>query len=773
MFLLGALVASPAVHATEPAAPPVVAAPFPPAAAEAIDRAVLAAISESKLPGAVVAVGRKDSVLFAQVYGYRALTPAREATTMDTVFDLASLTKPLATATSVMVLVDEGRVGLDEPVSRYLPELAVSGKDAITVRQLLTHTSGLAVDTPYGDYASGPDQALRRIAASRMKNAPGQAYSYSDVGFFVLGELVRRVSGQSLDVFSKARLWDPLGMRDTGFLPPAEQRERAALTEPFDGEWMRGVVHDPRARLVGGVAGHAGLFATAQDLAIFAQMLLGEGKHGGVRVLSAAGVRAMTASHDVPGAVRGLGWDVRSSHSSNRGSLLSPRAVGHGGYTGTSLWIDPEKDLFILFLSNRVHPDGKGVVNPLAGRIADIAAAALSPPAVAAPSPSVAALGAVRTGIDVLADEGFARLRGARVAVVTNASGRSRTGARTIDLLRAAPGVTLAAIFAPEHGLGSDRDERIGDERDAATGLPVFSLYGEHFDPSPESLAGIDALVFDIQDAGSRYFTYSSTLKRMMQAAAARGLRFVVLDRPNPIDGVDVAGPVLAPDRASFVNHHALPVRHGMTMGELALLFDADLHLGTKLEIVTMKGWRRASFYDETGLPWTNPSPNLRGVDEALLYDGVGLLEGTNLAVGRGTDTPFEVVGAPFIDGAALAAAMQAAGVRGASFAPTTFTPASSKHRGKACSGVRITVTDRHALDPVGLGLALALAIHRLHPVEWHVAELDKLVADRGVVAAVEAGTPLATIEAMWKDRLAAFRAKREKYLLYNGGSDD
>jgi uncharacterized protein YbbC (DUF1343 family) len=246
-----------------------------------------------------------------------------------------------------------------------------------------------------------------------------------------------------------------------------------------------------------------------------------------------------------------------------------------------------------------------------------------------------------------------------------------------------------------------------------------------------------------------------------------RGLRFVVLERPNPIGGVEVLGPVLSPDRVSFVNHHALPVRHGMTMGELALLFDADLHLGTKLEVVTMKGWRRAAFYDETGLPWTNPSPNLRSTDEALLYDGVGLLEGTNLAVGRGTDTPFEVVGAPFIDGASLAAALQGAGIRGASFAPVTFTPSSSKHRGKTCSGVRITVTDRRALDPVRLGLSIALAIHRLYRADWHVAELDKLVADKGVVAAVEAGLPLANIEAMWTERLATFRAKREKYLLY------
>jgi len=749
LVVLGLLGASPA-HAQS----------LPPEAAGAIDRAVVAAICESKLPGAVVAVGRRDSVSFARAYGYKALTPVRAPMAIDTVFDLASLTKPLATATSVMVLVDEGKLALDDPASKYLPELAVAGKDTITLRQLLTHTSGLAVDTPYSDYASGPDVALRNIALSRMRAAPGQAYSYSDVGFFVLGEIVRRVSGQSLDAFSKARLWDPLGMRDTGFLPSAEQRARAALTEPFDGAWMPGVVHDPRARLAGGVAGHAGLFGTAQDLVTYAQTMLSEGRHGEGRVLSAAVVRAMMAPHDVPGAVRALGWDVRSAHSTNRGTLLSPRAVGHGGYTGTSLWIDPEKDLFVVFLSNRVHPDGKGAVNPLAGRIADLAVGALHPDAGGSSQ-------AVLTGIDVLADEGFARLRGAHVAVVTNASGRSRTGTRTIDLLRAAPGVTLTAIFAPEHGLGSDVDARVGDARDASTGLPVYSLYGERFDPTPESLAGVDTIVFDIQDAGSRYFTYSSTLKHMMQAAAARGLRFVVLDRPNPIGGVEVAGPVLAEGHASFVNHHALPVRHGMTMGELAMLFDADLHLGTKLEVVAMRGWRRASFYDETRLPWTNPSPNLRSVDEALLYDGVGLLEGTNLAVGRGTETPFEVVGAPFLDGDGLAAAMQSSGVRGATFAPVTFTPTSSRHRGKACSGVRITITDRRALDPVEMGLALALAIHRLSPSEWRVADLDGLVGDKGVVAAVAAGAPLPSIEAMWKDKLAAFRVKRDKYLLY------
>jgi uncharacterized protein YbbC (DUF1343 family) len=736
---------------------------FPDSAARAIDEAVLAAIAEAKMPGCVVVVGRKDTVLFARAYGYRALEPVREPTTIDTVYDLASLTKPLATAMSVMVLVEQERVALDDPASKYVPELAAPGKDPITVRELLIHTSGLAVETPYADYALGFDEAIRRIAAYPRKNDPGAQYRYSDLGFIVLGELVRRVSGESLDVFAREHVFGPLGMRETGFLPPPELKARAALTEPREGVWMRGVVHDPRAYLLGGVSGHAGLFSTAQDLSTLAQTLLGEGEHAGQRVLSAKTVRAMLAPHDVPGGIRALGWDVKSAYSSNRGDSLSPRAVGHGGYTGTSLWLDPAKDLFVLFLSNRVHPDGKGAINPLAGHIADLAVAGIAPdakPCDATPCP-------FETGIDALAAEGFASLRGAHVGLITNATGRARTGARDIDLLRSAPGVALVAVFAPEHGLTSDLDERIADGRDEATGLPVYSLYGEGFTPTPASLVGIDTLVFDVQDAGSRFYTYGSTMKRALEVAAARGLRFVVLDRPNPIDGVDVAGPVLAGSAPSFVNYHALPVRHGMTMGELALLFDADLHLGTRLDVAPMKGWQRASYFDETGLTWTNPSPNLRSVTEALLYDGIGLLEGTNLSVGRGTDSPFEVVGAPWIDGAAFADALVRAGVPGAAFTKASFTPTSSAYRGLTCAGVRITVNDRRALDPLRLGIEVALAIRRLYPSEWHVGDLEKMIADPGIVAAIAAGEPFARIEARWAEGLLRFKAKREKYLLY------
>lgn len=763
-----AIVETPASDPLDAGGIPAIREPsFPDASARAIDDAVSEAIAASKLPGCVVVLGRKDVVLFARAYGNRALEPAREPTTIDTVYDLASLTKPIATAMSVMVLVDEGRVSLDEPASKYLSEFSASAKSTFTVRELLTHTSGLAVETPYADYGLGIDEAIRKIASAPRKSAPGVQYRYSDLGFLVLGELVQRVSGESLDAFAREHVFAPLGMLETGFLPPADLRARAALTEPREGVWMRGVVHDPRAYLLGGVAGHAGLFSTAQDLAIFAQAILGEGEHAGKRVLSVGAVRTMLARHDIPGGIRALGWDVKGSYSTNRGESLSPRAVGHGGYTGTSLWIDPGNDLFVLFLSNRVHPDGKGAINPLAGRIADLAVAALlerdphsqgtceSPPCP------------VETGIDVLASQGFASLQGAHVGLLTNATGHARSGVRDIDLLRGAPGVTLVAIFAPEHGLATDREERIADTRDESTGLPIYSLYGEGFEPTPASLDGIDTLVFDVQDAGSRFYTYGSTMKRALGVAAARGLRFVILDRPDPIDGLDVAGPVLARSGMSFVNYHALPVRHGMTMGELALLFDADAHLGARLDVVPMRGWSRASYFDETGLAWTNPSPNLRSVAEALLYDGIGLLEGTNLAVGRGTDTPFEVVGAPWIDGAALADALSRAGVVGAAFAQTSFTPTSSKYSGHACSGVRIAVTDRHALDPLRLAVETARALHRLYPSSWQVGDLEKMVADRGIVAAIEAGESFAQIEAKWSEGLTRFKAKREKYLLY------
>ena len=524
-----------------------------------------------------------------------------------------------------MVLVERGALGLDDPARQVHPRVRRGGKGAITLRHLLLHVSGLPADTPTDDFAHGRDEAIRRICDAPLRAAPGVKSIYSDVGFILLEEVVRRVTSKELPDFATEAIFAPLGMSDTGFVPSEERRARAAWTELVDGVWRAGVVHDPRAFLLGGVAGHAGLFSTADDLALYARAILGGGQVDGKRVLSARSVAAMIAPYDVPGGIRTLGWQVDSQW---RGEGLSPRAVGHFGFTGTAMWIDPDKDLFTVVLTNRVHPDGTGDSKPLVARINTLAAQAIGP-AVGRVDACPERPDEVRTGIDVLREEHFERLRGAHVGLITNASGRARDGTSSVDLFATAPDAD--ARRAVRAGARPRRRSGREDRETASTrgpALPVYSLYGEAFAPSADSLAGIDTLVFDIQDVGTRFYTYASTMRRAMQAARDHGLRFVVLDRPNPIDGTDVAGPVLVPSARSFVNYHALPVRHGMTVGELACLFDADDHLGVALSVVPMRGWRRASYGDETGLPWVNPSPNLHSVDEALLYPALGLLEG-------------------------------------------------------------------------------------------------------------------------------------------------
>ncbi len=346
---------------------------------DGIDALVAEGLRNKQMPGCVVMVGRRGKIVFLRAYGCRQVVPAELPMTTDTVFDLASLTKPLATATSVMILVEQGKLRLDDPVSGYIPEFAQQGKKDITVYHLLMHEAGLIPDNALDDYRDGPKTAMDRVCALQPRAKPGQRFIYSDVGYIVLGELVRRVSGRSVHEFSHEQVFAPLGMTETGYLPGEPLRKRAAPTEQREGRWMQGEVHDPRAYCLGGVAGHAGLFSTAEDLAVYAQMMLNAGQYEGLRVLDPKTVAMMTQPRDVPGGQRGLGWDIRTGYSSNRGESFSPRAFGHGGFTGTSLWIDPELQLFVLFLSNRVHPDGKGAVNPLAGRIGTLAGKAIVP----------------------------------------------------------------------------------------------------------------------------------------------------------------------------------------------------------------------------------------------------------------------------------------------------------------------------------------------------------------------------------------------------------
>ena len=731
-----------------------------------IDAVVAEGIKRRRMPGCVVLVGRRGRIVFEKAYGHRQLLPSKQEMTTDTVFDLASLTKPIATATSVLRLIEAGRVQLSDPVAKHLPEFASQGKEQITILQLLTHQGGLIPDNRIEDYQQGIEQALKNVYATKPIAEPGTRFMYTDVGFIVLAELVRRITGADIHAYSQKTIFQPLGMTETGYLPTAALRRRAAVTEQREDRWMQGEVHDPRAYLLGGVAGHAGLFSTARDLALYAQMMAAGGSFRGVRILRPETVERMTRPIAVPGALRSLGWDARSGYSSNRGDLFSDRAFGHGGFTGTVLWIDPDLDLFVIFLSNRLHPDGKGSINRLAGRICTLAGAAVH---VATAPPTDTRQRDVLTGVDVLRRDGFRQLAGRHVGLITNHTGVSRDGTSTIRLLKEAPEVTLVALFSPEHGIAGKLDtSRIDDSDDPSSGLKIYSLYGASRTPTPASLQGIDTLVFDIQDIGTRFYTYISTMGHAMRAAAEAGLRFVVLDRPNPINGIDVQGPVLDAGRESFVGFHTLPVRHGMTTGELARMFRAEMEMTLDLQIVPIESWQRSAFFDQTALRWINPSPNMRSLTQALLYPGIGLLETTNLSVGRGTDTPFEIVGAPWLDSRQLASALNAAGLPGAQFVPVSFTPKSSRFADQRCQGVQTIITNRRTFDPLQTGLEFARQLRIEFPDDWDTEKLNRLLADQQTYQAVLSGRGRNAMRAGYRAELEAFRVRRSRYLLYD-----
>jgi uncharacterized protein YbbC (DUF1343 family) len=391
--------------------------------------------------------------------------------------------------------------------------------------------------------------------------------------------------------------------------------------------------------------------------------------------------------------------------------------------------------------------------------------ALIVPILLAAPAPLAA--DPVACGIDVLARDGFGPLKGKRVGLVTNHTGRTREGVATIDVLHRAPEVKLVRLFSPEHGIRGLVDAAVADSQDEATGLAIVSLYGTTRKPSRESLEGLDVLVYDIQDIGARFYTYISTLGLLLEAAGERGLPVFVLDRPNPIGGAAVAGPVSDEDLASFTAYHPLPVRHGMTVGELARLFNAERRLGVELTVVACEGWRRADYYDRTGLLWINPSPNMRSLTEALLYPGVALLEATSLATGRGTDTPFERIGAPWIEPRTLAQALAARGVPGVRFVPIRFTPRERQYAGQECGGVQIAIDDWSRFEPLTLGITLAVTLRALYPYQWEPQGFLRLCADRTTYDALLAGRDAAAIKALWEPDLVEFQKVRARYLIY------
>lgn len=831
-----------------------------------IDALVNADIAKKQLPGAVVIVGHKGKIVYRKAFGNRSLVPTVEPMTVDTIFDVASLTKPIATATSIMILVEQGKLRLNDTIGMYIPDIDDENAKKVTILQLLTHTSGYRPDFDLGEKWTGREGMLAALKKEKLRQTPGTRFVYSDINFEILGEIIYLVSKKRLEDlvdewFAEMKMSDS---RFNSFKPteaPASQYFRidnissatliriaptenirgqnGYLGSKFEGDdkegdrILRGQVHDPTAFRMGGVAGHAGLFSTADDIARYAQMMINggvvpdetggnpsgsEGVSGrrngtlptgrvsassGKRILSAATVAKMTSPYVVSpeGNTRGLGWDMNTSFSSNRGEFLPLGSFGHTGFTGTSVWIDPVSETFYVFMSNRVHPDGKGNVTPLRARVATIVASAIENPptdkwkqaeaehnvAVNAQLPAfiertkqVVANSSqpavvpknitVLNGIDILEQSNFKDLAGKKIGLVTNHTGLNLAGKSTIDILHEAKNVELVSIFAPEHGIRGELDtEKIDDTKDEKTGLPVYSLYKDGMRrPKPEQLKGLDAIVYDIQDIGARFYTYTATLKNVMEEAAKLGIPIYVLDRPNPINGVDIEGSLADEDKLAFIAAHTIPVRYGLTIGELGQMMNAERKIGADLRIIKMEGWRRSMWFDETGQTWVNPSPNMRSLTQATLYPGIGLLETTNLSVGRGTDTPFEVIGAPWLDGPKLASYLNERKLPGVRFIPIRYKPKASVFKDEQLSGVNIVITDRRTFRSVRTGIEIASALRKLYPNDWQVDRYLRLLVNRNVLDRLKNGESPETIENSWKADIEAFKKRQAPYLLYN-----
>jgi uncharacterized protein YbbC (DUF1343 family)/CubicO group peptidase (beta-lactamase class C family) len=807
-----------------------------------IDALIAKDIADKKLPGAVVLVGHKGKIVFRKAYGNRSLVPTVEKMTIDTIFDAASLTKVVATTTSVMILIERGQIRLSDTIGKFIPEIDDENAKKVTIQQLLTHVSGYAPDFDLRENWTGREGMLLALKKEKLKQTAGTKFVYSDIGFIVLGEIVQRVSGKAVNDFSSNNIFQKLGMTNSEFIPcfeidgasandncfvvdkknisqyaPTEniKGQQSYLGSTFKGDEknanriLRGFVHDPTSFRMNGVAGHAGLFSTADDLARFCQMLLNGGILDGKRVLSAATVARMTAPVVVSedGAARGLGWDINSAFSSNRGELFPLGSFGHTGFTGTSIWIDRVSQTFVVFLSNRVHPDGKGDVTPLRAKVATIVASALEDTPIettrlaediywsqvapqiakfkenllkaqieALPTgnnwrdsnrliPSIQAT--VLNGIDVLEKNNFKELNGLKIGLVTNHTGRNLSGKQTIDILKEAANVKLVALFAPEHGIRGLVDEKVSDSVDEKTGLPIYSLYGETRRPKPEQLKDLDAIVFDIQDIGVRFYTYISTLQNVLEEAAKAGKPVFVLDRPNPINGIDIEGAIADADKLTFVATHTLPVRHAMTIGEIAQMFNAEKKFNADLRVVKMENWTRSMWFDQTNQIWTNPSPNMRSLTEATLYPGIGMMEYTNISVGRGTDTPFEVVGAPWIDGQKLAAFLNEKNLGGVRFVPVRFTPKASVFKDEMCGGINVIITSRERFRSVKTGVEIALALRKLFPNDWKMDKYNGLLVNSEILELIKRGETYANIENAWQNKLNEFKSRRAQFLLY------
>lgn len=757
------------------AAPPDVRPEF----LNSIEREVNGAVERREIPGAVVVFGRHGKVIFEKAFGNKAVEPAAEAMTVDTLFDLASVTKPIATATSILILMEEGKIQLSDKVTKFIPEFAgAPGRENITIEQLLTHRAGFAPDDPLELYEGTREEIFKKKYRRPLAHPPESKFIYSDVGYEVLGEMVRIVSGKELHIFAKERIFDPLQMTKTTFRPLEAGIAAASVapTEKLNTQFLRGVVHDPRARALGEVAGHAGLFGTGGDLAKYCIALL----RGGAPILKNTSIPKMIQIRDYKDSdLRTPGWDAATGYSGPRGDLYPIGSFGHTGFTGTSLWLDPSTDSFIIILTNAVHLP-KGTALPLRRKLGTLAALCCKDVDWISTlqknwSPEFAKhklqKRPVLAGVDALSLVELSPLHHKKIGLVTNHTGRTADGASTIDLLNSPRakfyGVDLVRLFSPEHGIRGAADEKVKDSVDEATRLPIVSLYGERRRPRAEDLAGLDAIVIDLQEAGCRFYTYLATTAYVMEEAAKLQLKVMILDRPNPIGAARFEGAPADVHKTSFISYHSIPQRTGLTIGEFARLARAERIPNCILEVIPMPGYRPELYYNETELPWVAPSPNLRSVDAALVYPGICMLEFTNISVGRGTDAPFIQFGAPWLDKERLVTRLANAKIPGFQYSAVEFTPADSIYIKEKCFGASIQITDRAAAEPVRLGFEIACYLRDEYPQKWDRARFPELIANDAVIELFQSGASAEKILYVAAESYPSVEERYKKIRLY------
>ena len=894
------------------------------------------AIAAHKLPGAVVVIGHSGEIVFHAAYGNRKLagepgldgnpSPA-EPMTEGTIFDMASLSKVIVTSTAIGQLYEQKKLTFDAPIEKYLPEFNPAHdpqRSQVTLRLLLTHTSGEPPDVDLKDAwgLAAPDKAegIRRALTAPLAATPGTKMVYSDINFILLGALIEKLSGESLNAYARERIFTPLGIFGTNYhpydhacgaktmigsdiaynpkmpkayecagpewwdpiltipntAPTAHDDEGTAATNPDFNHLLRGTVHDPTTRRMGGVAGHAGVFSTAADMSLFAQAFLDRlagrpskfplkrltlelmttpeqpghtpfqiGQHyratpstgapssrpEGVKVGSQPQNPLLAPNYPaIPGEnLRGYGWDIDSGYSKPRGRIFPIGSFGHTGFTGTSLWMDPGSDTFVLLLANAIHPHPGAAISNLRGEVATAAAQALGLYPETSPNPSSRPVAAGRggdtptsapaqltgagadaeappqtqTGLDVLESTHFAALATLasqgktplRLGLLTNQTGLDAGGRRTVDILftdlpKAVPSAHLTSLFSPEHGLfGAQDTEHLSSESDTATGLPVLSLYGPHDSdkrPFHDQLQNLDVVVIDLQDAGLRCFTYETIVGYFLEAAAHEktafnhDLQIVILDRPNPIGGEQIGGPISDPGTESYINYMPIPLRHGLTLGELARYINTTKALDAHLTVVPMGGWSRNRTFADTGLPFTAPSPNLRSVTAELLYPATVFLEESNLSIGRGAASlyqPFTVFGAgPDATGKKwfiskdVVAALSARNLPGVRFEAITLPITDDKNHypfhGTTIEAVQLTLLDPQ-INTSALGLELLGVLHRLYPNQFKLQSTQRLLNSQATIDALQRGEDPLAIAAHMEPQLDAFRTRRAPFLLY------